>query len=152
MYTSFASGVFCILYSVLHVVSFVWWSGPTPSMGPPPLPPSPLRHRDKGRGMGRGEGEPSSPIPPFPVGKKWLHFVPLATPLLPHPLKNAMRRQESEAGLVGRRHSAFLVASISSLLLQNSQKLRDFWPMLCRQYLPNCPPLHFHTMQQLRDG
>jgi hypothetical protein len=40
MFMSFASGVFCILYSVLHVASFMWFSGPTPSNGPP-LPPSP---------------------------------------------------------------------------------------------------------------
>ncbi len=35
--------VFCILYSVLYVVSFVWCSGPTPSKGAPPspLPPPP---------------------------------------------------------------------------------------------------------------
>ncbi len=46
---SFAAGVFCILYSVLYVVSFMWFSGPTPSKGPPPPSPAPpsLPHRDK---------------------------------------------------------------------------------------------------------
>ncbi len=42
--------VFFSLYSVLYVVSFMWFSGPIPSKGPPP--------------------------PPSPSGTKWIHFIP----------------------------------------------------------------------------
>ncbi len=68
MHMSFAEAVFCLLYSVLHVVSFMWFSGHNPSNGPPPAPSTPkwIHYVPVGEGGGGEEGSPFPLLPPSP--------------------------------------------------------------------------------------
>ncbi len=61
------------------------------------------------------------------------------------PLRTRWGAEKARTPIWGKgRQPDFLVASIASLPLLNSQKLRDFWSLLWRQYLPYCPSFHFH--------